>query len=92
MTSRAALRALAKRLQFSLKTPKRMSYETVQRKLTAPYKAYNLAKPNLPKWREEFQVGLVQALASEKDRSTKLITSQMKRENIKILRIKSRNI
>ena len=79
LTSQVVLGALAKCLKFPLKTPKRMSYETVQRKLTSAYKAYNLAKPNLPKWKKEFQVSLVPALASEKDRSAKLIISQTKR-------------
>ena len=70
-----------------------MSYETVQHKLPAAYEVYNLAEPNLPKWREDFQVSFVQALASEKERSAKPIISQMKRgKYLKYLGPKSRNI
>ena len=57
-----------------------MTQENVQHKILSAYKDYNLAKPNLLKWREEFQVSLVNALASEKDQSPKAIIAKMKRE------------
>ena len=65
MMSQAGLQALAKQLKYSLITTKRMIEETVKRKLTTAYRAYFHARPNLPKWRDEFEVGLVQALASD---------------------------
>ena len=52
LKSRAVLQALAKCLKFSLQIPKRLTYETVQRKLTMAYKTYFYARPNLSKWRE----------------------------------------
>ena len=80
MTSQAAMRTLAKCLQFSFKTPLKMTSESVQYKLSSAYKEYNLANQNFPKWREEFQVNLEQALASEKDKSPEAIIAQMKRK------------
>ena len=58
-----------------------MIEETVKRKLTTPYRGYFHTRPNLSKWRDEFYVGLVQALASDWDKSPKVIIDQMKREN-----------
>ena len=52
LTSRAMLRKQAKRLNLSLKHPMSMTQENVHHKISLAYKAYNLAKPNLPKWRE----------------------------------------
>ena len=70
-----------------------MTQENVHHKILLAFMAYNLAKPNLTKWREEFQVSLVNALASEKDQSPKAIIAQMKREkHQKVLGIKSRII
>ena len=93
-TSRAMLRKQAKRLNHSLKHPMSMTQTNVQHKILSAYKAYNLAKPKLPKWREEFQVSLVNALASAaKDQSPKVTIAQMKREkHQKLLGIKSRII
>ena len=93
MTSQAIISQLAKRLNFSLKNPMRMTQETVQHKLSAAYRDYNLEKPDLPKWREVFQVSLVNALVSAKDKSPKAIIAQMKREkHQKVMGIKSRII
>ena len=80
MTSRAALQALAEQVKIPLTTPKRMVEETVKHNLTTAYQAYFHARPNLPKWREEFQVGLVQVLASKRDKLPKVIMARMKRE------------
>ena len=92
-TSRAMLRKQAKRLNLSLKHLTNMTQANVQNKISSAYKAYNLAKSKLPKWREEFQVSLVNALASVKDKSPKVIIAQMKREkHQKLLGIKSRII
>ena len=87
------LRKQAKRLNLSLKHLTNMTQANVQNKISSAYKAYNLAKPKLPKWREEFQVSLVNALASAKDKSPKVIIAQMKRKkHQKLLGIKSRII
>ena len=83
----------AKHLNLSLKHLTNMTQANVQNKISSAYKDYNLAKPKLPKWREEFQVSLVNALASAKDKSPKVIIAQMKREkHQKLLGIKSRII
>ena len=93
LTSRAMLQKQAKRLNLSLKHPMSMTHENFHHRISLAYKAYNLAKPNLPKWREEFQVSLVDALVSEKDQSPKEIIAQMKRKkHQKVLGIKSRII
>ena len=93
MTSQAMLRKMAKRLNFPLKYPMRMTQENIQHKFLSAYKDYNLAKPDLPKWKEEFQVSLVNALASAKHKSPKAIIAQMKHEkHQKVLGIKSRII
>lgn len=73
LKSQAALRALDKQLKIPITTQKRMTEETAKHKLKTAYQAYFHARPNLPKWREEFQVGLVQALASDWDKSPKVI-------------------
>ena len=80
MTSRAALRVLVKRFKIPLNTSKQMTEETVQHKLTTALQVFFQPRPDLPKWREEFQVGLVQTLVSDQDKSPIVIMAQMKGE------------
>ena len=77
--SQVALKTLAKRLIISLNTPRDMSLEQTEGMLAMVYQVYFKAGPNLPKWREKFQLGLVHALAEDKEKSPAIIKAQMKR-------------
>ena len=80
LTSRTALRLIAKRVDISLKLPKSMTLEQADEKLTLAYRAYFKAKPEFPTWREEFQIGLIEAIAEDTGTTVKQIKARMKRE------------
>ena len=60
---------------------KPLSVKHAIEKLTETYQAYFKARPTFPLWREEFQLGLIEALAKDKDRSVAQVEAQMKQEN-----------
>ena len=43
-----------------------MTFEQADAKLMMAYRAYFKARPELPPWREQFQIGLIEALAEYK--------------------------
>ena len=81
LTIKNTLQVLAKWLKFSLDTPKQLILEQAKTKLTNSYQAYFKARQTFPPWREEFQMGLIKALAKDKDRPIAQTEAQMKREN-----------
>ena len=72
---------IAKRLKFSLNDSKTILIEQANAKLTKAYQSYFKARPTFPSLREEFQLGLIKALANDKVRSVAQVEAQMKREN-----------
>ena len=80
MTSCEALKVLAKYLLKLLTVPGQMPLEQAEERLIMAYQPYFKARSNLPKWREEFQVGLVQVLAADQHKSMVVIKAQMKRK------------
>ena len=60
---------------------KPVSVKQANAKLTKAFQAYFKARPTFPLQREEFQLGLIEALAKDKDRSVAQVEVQMKREN-----------
>ena len=71
---------IAKRVKISLQLPKTITLEQANAKLTLAYQAYFKARPEFPKWRQEFQVGLIEAVAEDTGQTAKQIKAQMKRE------------
>ena len=57
-----------------------MTLEQANAKLTLAYRAYFKARPEFPKWREEFQIGLIEAVAEDTGRTAKQIKAIMERE------------
>ena len=57
-----------------------MTLEQANAKLTLVYQAYFKARPEIPKWREEFQIGLIEAVAEDTGRTVEKIKARMKRE------------
>ena len=49
-------------------------------KLTLVYQAYFKAQLEFPKWREEFQIGLIVAVVNDTGRTAQQVKDQMKRE------------
>ena len=69
LTSRKVLKVIVKRLKFSLNNSKPLSVKQANAKLTKAYQSYFKASPTFPLLREEFQLGLIEAVANDKDRS-----------------------
>ena len=80
LTSRTTLRAIAERVEISLQFPKTLTIAQACAKLSLAYRAYFKARPQFPKWREEFQVGLIEAVAKDTGRTAQQVKDQMKRE------------
>ena len=57
-----------------------MTLEQANAKLTMVYRAYFKARPEFEQWREEFQIGLIEAVAEDTVRTLKQIKVRMKRE------------
>ena len=55
-----------------------MKLEQVDAKLTMAYIAYFKARPEFPRWREEFQIGLIEAVAEDTGQTAKQIKAQTK--------------
>ena len=55
-----------------------MILEQADAKLTIAYRAYFKARPEFPQWREEFQIGLIEAVAEDTGRTAKQIKARMK--------------
>ena len=49
-------------------------------KLSLAYRAYYKARPMFPKWREEFQVGLIEAVAKDTGRTVQQVKDRLQRE------------
>ena len=75
---------IAKRVKISLQVPKTITLEQAIAKLTLAYQAYFKARPEFPTWRQEFQVGLIKAVAEDAGRTVKQIKARMKRENTNV--------
>ena len=56
-----------------------MTLEQMDAKLTIAYQAYFKARPGFPQWREEFQIGLIEAVAEDTGKTAKQVKAQMKR-------------
>ena len=80
LTSRTALRVIAKRVKISLQFPKTLTITQAGAKLTMAYQAYFKARLEFPKWREEFQVGLIEAVAKDTGKTAQQVKERMKRE------------
>ena len=59
-----------------------MTIAQADTKLAMAYRAYFKARPEFPKWREEFQIRLIEAVAEDTVKTAKQIKVQMKRKNI----------
>ena len=57
-----------------------MTLKQADDKLTLAYRAYFKAKPEFPTWREEFQIGLIEAIAEDTGTTVKQIKARMKSE------------
>ena len=68
-------------MKISLQFPKTLTIAQAGAKLTLAYRAYFKAQPEFPKWREEFQVGLIEAVANDTGKTTQQVKDRMKREN-----------
>ena len=73
------MRLIAKRDKISLQLPKTITLEQANAKLTLVYQAYFKARPEFPKWRQEFQIGLIKAVAEDTGRTVKQIKARIKR-------------
>ena len=79
-TSRTILRRLAKRINVPWILASITSLTDCKNKLKEAYKEYHRQKPNFPKWRNEFNKSLIDALAKEKNVAKEKIHRRIKRE------------
>ena len=80
LTSRMALRVIAERVKISLQSTRTLTIAQAGAKLTMAYQAYFKARPEFPKWREEFQVGLIEVVANDTGKTAQQVKDRMKRE------------
>ena len=57
-----------------------MILEQADAKLTMAYRAYFKAQPEFLRWREEFQIGLIEAVVEDTGQIVKQIKVQIKQE------------
>ena len=87
LTSRTALQLLAKRVKILLQLPKTMTLEQADAKLAMAYRAYFKTQPEFSQWRQEFQIGLIEAVAEDTGQTAKQIKVQMKQEkHLRVMR------
>ena len=79
LTSRTALRLIAKRVKISLQLPPKKTLKQADAKITMAYRAYFKAQLEFPQRREEFQVGLIEVVAEDTEKTAKQVKARMKK-------------
>ena len=57
-----------------------MTLEQADAKLTIADRVYFNSQPEFPQWREEFQIGLIEAVPEDTAKTAKQVKAQMNRE------------